>query len=78
MSYSGGYGRDYVDDDLNDDVEEGEGDGQVRSSNDHIILLIDARTNMFEAVDASGTVSLPVCCSLLAVWRRSRALIVVG
>lgn len=59
MSYSGGYGREGGDDDLKDEgeEEEEEGDGHVRSSNDHNILLIDARPNMFEPMDASGEVS---------------------
>ncbi|CAM9259428.1 unnamed protein product, partial [Laminaria digitata] len=56
MSYSGGYGREGGDDDLNDEgeEEEEEGDGHVGSSNDHNILLIDARPNMFESMDSSG------------------------
>lgn len=59
MSYSGGYGREWGDDDLNEDgeEEEEEGGGHVRSRNDHNILLIDARPNMFEPMDASGEVS---------------------
>lgn len=60
MSRSAGYYRQDDDDVFDDDLEEGEEDGQgghIRSSNDHNILLIDARPNMFEPMDAAGDVS---------------------
>lgn len=67
MSYSGDYGKEGGDDDLHDgDEEEEEGDGHVRSSNDHNILLIDARPNMFEPMDAFGEVS--ALCHTRTLW----------
>lgn len=53
MAYNGGeyrYGRDDAEE--VDDVEE---DEDIRSSNDHCIVLIDARTSMSEPMDDSGT-----------------------
>ena len=56
MPYSGGYYKE-EDDDLNDEEEEEEGGaGEIKSANDHCILLIDARTNMFEVVNDDGEV----------------------
>lgn len=52
MSYSGGYKEE--DDDLDNEEEEG---GEVKSSNDHCILLIDARPSMFEPMTDDGDVS---------------------
>lgn len=55
MSYSGGFKEEY---DLNDDEEEaedGEG-GEMKTVNDHCILLIDARPNMFEPINDDGDV----------------------
>lgn len=52
MSYSGGYKEE--DDDL--DNEEGEEGGEMKSSNDHCIILIDARPNMFEPMNDDGDV----------------------
>lgn len=60
------YSRGDEDDEFNDDVEEEDDDGKggvVRSSNDHNILLIDARPNMFEPINDAGDVSvLLVAC----------------
>lgn len=52
MSYSGGYKDE---DDLHDDEEEEEG-GEMKTVNDHCILLIDARPNMFEPLNDDGDV----------------------
>lgn len=55
MSYSGGIKEE--DDDLDFDGEEEEGPGgEMKSSNDHCILLIDARPNMFEPWNDKGDV----------------------
>lgn len=54
MAYNGKeyrYGRNDAEEEV-DDVEE---DEDIRSSNDHCIVLIDARTNMSEPMDVSGT-----------------------
>jgi len=53
MPYAGGYKEE--DDDLDNDGEEEEG-GEMKSANDHCILLIDARPNMFEVVNDDGDV----------------------
>ena len=45
MPYPGG---EYEAEDELDDVEE---EHDIRSSNDHCIILIDARRNMFEAME---------------------------
>lgn len=57
MSHSGGFKEEY---DLNDDGDgdeevEGEG-GEMKTVNDHCILLIDARPNMFEPLNDDGDV----------------------
>ncbi len=53
MPYYGGYKEE--DDDLDNDEEEEEG-GEMKSANDHCILLIDARPNMFEVINDDGDV----------------------
>ncbi|CAB1118397.1 unnamed protein product [Ectocarpus sp. CCAP 1310/34] len=50
MAYSGGFKEE--DDDLDIDGEE-EG-GEIKAVNDHCILLIDARPNMFESLNGEG------------------------
>ena len=53
-SFSGGFKEDF---DLNDEDEEDEGDGgEMKTVNDHCILLIDARPNMFEPLNDDGDV----------------------
>lgn len=54
MAYSGGY-ADKEEDDLKADEEEEEG-GEMKTVNDHCILLIDARPNMFEPLNDDGDV----------------------
>lgn len=54
MSYSGGFKEEY---DLKDDEEaEEDGGGEMKTVNDHCILLIDARPNMFEPLNDDGDV----------------------
>eukprot|EP00752_Nemacystus_decipiens_P005093 g4622.t1 len=52
MSYYGGFKEEYDVDDGDED-EEGEG-GEMKTVNDHCILLIDARPNMFEPLNDDG------------------------
>lgn len=55
MAYSGGFKEE--DDDLDFDGEESNGQGgDMKPSNDHCILLIDARPNMFEPWNGEGDV----------------------
>lgn len=45
----------YVRNDAEEEVDDVEEDEDIRSSNDHCIVLIDARSNMAETMDDSGT-----------------------
>lgn len=55
MSYSGGFKEEYDLEDDEEGEEEGQG-GEMKTVNDHCILLIDARPNMFEPLNDDGDV----------------------
>lgn len=54
MPYPGGFEDREDEDDFNEEEEDDGHGGYIRSANDHVILLVDARKNMMEQMDQNA------------------------